>query len=161
LLEAFAAFTSKVDGEFFLRIAGSGKMEKALKQQAVDLGIFDRVSFLGYVNRERMRDEMQRSSAFILSSRTDSFAIVLVEAMMTGMPVIATRSGGPADIVNSGNGILAETENVDSLEKAMEKMYFEYVKFSPVEIRQNAESKYSIQSVAHEFHQLIREVMDE
>jgi glycosyltransferase involved in cell wall biosynthesis len=160
LLRAFAEFTDAVEGEFFLRIGGKGSHEKELKLLAHDLGISDRVSFLGHISRERVRDEMQRSNVFVSSSRFESFGVALVEAAMTGLPLIATRSGGPQSIVNEENGILVEPENPSELEKVMEKMYFNYLNFMPELIRQNAVNKYNSKIIISKYHNLISDVLN-
>lgn len=161
LLRAFAEFTEKVDGEFFLRIGGKGSLGKSLKLLAIDLGISDRVSFLGKISRERVCDEMQKANVFISSSRFESFGIVLVESAFTGLPLIATRSGGPQSIINENNGILVEIENISSLEKAMENMYFNYPDFKQDLIREQAIEKYSGRTIVTQYHNLIREILNE
>jgi glycosyltransferase involved in cell wall biosynthesis len=160
LLKAFAEFTDALEGEFFLRIGGKGSLEKELKLLAMDLGISDRVSFLGYISKDRVRDEMQRSNVFVSSSRFESFGVVLAEAAMTGLPLIATRSGGPQSIVNEVNGILLEPENPSELEKVMEKMYFDYLNFIPEFIRQNAVDKYDSKIIISKYHSLIKDVIN-
>ncbi len=161
LLGAFARFLEQNDGEFFLRIAGKGKDEKKLKKYAADLGIIDRVSFLGKVSRERIKDEMQRSNVVVLPSRFESFGVVLIEAIATGCPIIATRSGGPESIVNKSNGFLVSVENEEELADAMERMYLSYENFNPEVIRNEAVEKYSSEYVCEKYRTLIRETIDE
>jgi len=161
LLGAFAKFLDQNEGEFFLRIAGKGKDEKALRKYAADLGIIDRVSFLGKVSRERIRDEMQRSNVFILPSRFESFGVVLIEALATACPIIATRSGGPESIVNDQNGFLVPVENEEELKDAMERMYLSYQNFNPEIIRNEAVDKYSSEYVSEKYRVLIRETLHE
>ena len=161
LLNAFAQFTDVMEGEFFLRIGGRGSEMKNLKRLANDLGIYDRVSFQGQLSRERVRDEMHRSNVFISSSHFESFGVALIEAASTGLPLIATNSGGPQSIINEDNGFLCEAGNSDSLAKVMEKVYFEYNKFNPELIRQNTVNKYSRAIISGIYHDLINDVVNE
>lgn len=161
LLGAFSRFLDLNEGEFFLRIAGKGKDEKNLRKYAADLGISDRVSFLGQVSRERIRDEMQRSNVFVLPSRFESFGVVLIEAMATACPLIATRSGGPESIVNDQNGYLVNIEDEEDMARCMERMYLSYENFNPEVIRNEAVDKYGTRIVIEKYQSLIRETLDE
>jgi glycosyltransferase involved in cell wall biosynthesis len=161
LLGAFARFLDENEGEFFLRIAGKGKDEKQLKKYAADLGINDRVSFLGHLSRERLRDEMQCSNVFVLPSRFESFGVVLIEALATACPLIATRSGGPESIVNDQNGFLVGVEDEAGMAEQMERMYFSYQNFNPEVIRNETIDKYSSENVIEKYRTLIRETLHE
>ena len=161
LLGAFSHFLDQNEGEFFLRIAGKGKDEKQLKKYAEDLGIAQRVSFIGHVSRERLRDEMQRSNVFVLPSRFESFGVVLIEALATACPVIATQSGGPISIVNDKNGFLVEVENEHALTDAMERIYMSYLNFNPEIIQSEAIEKYSSETISDKYRHLIREILHE
>jgi len=161
LLGAFSRFLDQNEGEFFLRIAGRGKDEILLRKYAADLGINDRVSFIGHVSRERVRDEMQRSNVFVLPSRFESFGVVLIEALATACPVIATRSGGPTSIVNDRNGFLVDVENEEALSEAMSRIYLSYLNFNPEVIRNEAVEKYSSEYISEKYRTIIRETLHE
>ncbi|MCB8994561.1 MAG: glycosyltransferase [Bacteroidales bacterium] len=161
LLAAFARFLEDNEGEFFLRIAGRGKDDARLKKYARDLGIMERVHFIGHVSRERMRDEMQRSNVFVLPSRFESFGVVLIEAIATACPVIATRSGGPSGIVNENNGFLVDVEDEYGLAEAMGRIYLSYENFNPEIIRREAIENYNTESVIEKYRLLIRDTLHE
>src|SRR5680860_140687 len=69
--------------------------------------------------RAEVRSAMADSDAFVLSSKYETFGVVLVEALAMGLPLIATQCGGPEDIVTSDTGILVPTEDADALASAM------------------------------------------
>lgn len=76
---------------------------------AIDLGVGDRVHFAG--RRDDMPDLYGAADVFLLPSRYESFALVCLEALATGIPVVATRIGGVEDYVeDSVNGLLVERE---------------------------------------------------
>lgn len=76
---------------------------------AARLGVGDRVHFAG--RREDMPDLFGAADAFLLPSRYESFALVCIEALATGVPVVAPRIGGVEDyLVDSVNGFLVDRE---------------------------------------------------
>ncbi|HEJ1381466.1 TPA: glycosyltransferase [Pseudomonas aeruginosa] len=86
-----------------LAILGSGRLEEQLKDLACELGIGERVLFLGQV--EEARRYFKAFDAFALSSDHEPFGMVLLEAMVAGVPLIATACGGAREVVE-GVGIL-------------------------------------------------------
>ncbi len=65
---------------------------------------------------------LAQSHAFVLSSRHESFGVVAVEALMAGRPVLATRCGGPEDIVGEGDGLLVSRDDPDALALGLRAM---------------------------------------
>ena len=101
-LEAVAA----VDG-VELVLAGDGDERAALERRTRELGIEDRVSFLGAQGRGAVLELFRSADAAILSSAWENFPHTLVEALAVGTPVIATAVGGVPEIVADGeNGLL-------------------------------------------------------
>ncbi|MDA8805325.1 glycosyltransferase [Euryarchaeota archaeon] len=105
-----------------LLLAGGGPLRKQLDQLTTALGIGDRVEFVGEISRERACEFFQQIDAFVHPSRYETFGIVLVEALSTGRPVIATRCGGPNDIIRSEDGLLVDVDDIDGLAEAMRNM---------------------------------------
>ncbi len=116
------AFASRFAGlsDVRLEIGGTGPERSKLATLAQRLGVSDQVRFLGPLTRDQVRDAMWRANAFVLASRRETFGVVLVEALATGLPVIATRSGGPDDIITQDVGILVDSEDINALADAME-----------------------------------------
>jgi glycosyltransferase involved in cell wall biosynthesis len=61
---------------------------------------------------------------YVLSSQTEGFSISCVEAMATGLPVVATRCGGPEEILSAGGGILVPVGSPESLAEAVQRVAF-------------------------------------
>lgn len=118
LLQAFARQYSGSRG-VRLVIGGDGPEASLLRARAIELGIAQQVEFLGPLSRDQVRDAMWRANAFVLASFNETFGVVLIEALATGLPVISTRCGGPEDIVNPEVGILVEPGDEIGLAKAM------------------------------------------
>lgn len=99
-----------------VRLGGEGDTKEALRAQAKEFGILDHVEFAGYVNAV---DFLSTIDVFCLPSRSEPFGIVLIEAMSQGLPVIATSTDGPSDILANGAGILVPTEDPQSMAAAL------------------------------------------
>lgn len=100
-----------------------------LQQQAKDLGIAERVQFVGNVSQQGLADYFARSRVMVLPSLSEGLGRVVVEAMLLGMPVIGCRVGGIPDMITDGdNGFLVEPDDVDSLTNALHKIYSTDVK---------------------------------
>lgn len=97
LIKGFAAALPRLPAGALLAIAGSGPLEAALKAQAASLGIADRVRFLGQV--PDVRRFFSAFDLFVLSSDHEPFGMVLLEAMVAGVPVMATDCGGAPEVV--------------------------------------------------------------
>ena len=103
LLQGFAAALPGLPVNSQLAILGTGRLEQDLKEQARELGIADRVLFLGQVPEARRY--FRAFDAFALSSDHEPFGMVLLEAMAAGVPLLATACGGAKEVVE-GVGIL-------------------------------------------------------
>jgi glycosyltransferase involved in cell wall biosynthesis len=79
------------------------------------------VRFLGALAPEQVPQQHAASDAFVLASFEETFGVVLVEALMSGRPVVATRCGGPEDIVHEGNGWLVPPGDPAALAAAMDQ----------------------------------------
>ena len=117
LIRAYSLICDEIEEK--LVILGEGEQEKELKELTKLLGIEKRVSFLGF--QENPYKYMKNASSFVLSSLFESFAIVIVEAMACGTPVIATDCpSGPGEIITDGiNGILVPPGDEKALADAM------------------------------------------
>ena len=161
LLEAVKTLSDRTDKPFLVRLAGKGSLKEELEQQAAALGVADRVSFLGRLSREEMLKEMQEANCKVLPSRYEAFGVVLIEAMATGLPLIATRSGGPDSIVTKENGILVERENVDELAAAMQEIMANIHDYSAEDIRKHTLKRYGDRSVMEHYKQLFIQLLQE
>jgi len=117
LLLAFQR-TLAVSPESVLLVAGRGEAENELKSLASSLGIADKVHFLGF--RPDIAQVLASLDIFVLPSLREGFGLALVEAMCSGLPVIASRVGGIPEIFAGADvGTLVDPEDIDSLAAAM------------------------------------------
>lgn len=141
LLGAFAQRFAG-DGDVELRIGGDGPERDRLHALARTLGIAEQVVWLGPLSREAVGSEMRAADAFVLPSRLETFGVVVAEALASGLPVIATRSGGPECIVGEGDGMLVDVGDVSALGEAMLRMRETAARYDAVDIRRRCEQRF-------------------
>jgi glycosyltransferase involved in cell wall biosynthesis len=121
LLKAFARVCEKYP-ESWLVLAGEGRLESKLRGLAAELGIQESVIFLGH--RHDIPEVLKAYDVFVLSSVAEGLPGALLEAMATGLPVIASRVGGVPEILNNSElGTMVSPRSVDELASAMKGLY--------------------------------------
>lgn len=113
LLRAFARLV-RVHPNATLVIAGTGPYAGELKALAASLGIAERVTFAGFVSEDTRNKLLAQSAVAVFPSLYEPFGIVALEAMSAGVPVVASRVGGLAEIVEHGITGLLFTPGDDS-----------------------------------------------
>src|SRR5699024_9030056 len=98
-----------------LQIVGGGDQLKNLEQLARTLGIADRVEFTGYVADEDLRRSYTRASVFAIPSVAELQSIATMEAMASGLPIVAANAMALPHLVHDGNGFLFEPGNAQEL----------------------------------------------
>ena len=96
LVTAFAECARTRPG-LTLTIVGGGPLGTVLKTRAVELGVSDRITFRGPVPHEEVQQAMATHDLLVHLSERETFGMTLVEAISSGLPVLATRSGGPQE----------------------------------------------------------------
>lgn len=161
LIGAVKQLSENWDKAFLVRLAGKGSLRAELEQQAADMGVADRLKFLGRLSRDDMQKEMQGANCFVLPSRYEAFGVVLIEAMASGLPVIATRSGGPDSIVTKENGFLVDPENILELTAAMQGMMEQIGGYPAEKIREQTLLQYGDSGVMAQYNQLFFQLLNE
>jgi glycosyltransferase involved in cell wall biosynthesis len=107
-----------------LVIAGEGPDRAPLEQRADELGISDRVIFLGSQPRDRVVELFSAADATIMSSSWENFPHTVVEALAVGTPVLAMEAGGIAEVVRDDvNGLLVPAGDTQALGDAVRKYF--------------------------------------
>jgi 1,2-diacylglycerol 3-alpha-glucosyltransferase len=107
LLRVFAGVAETVENVHLLLI-GSGPEEADLLKLTNDLGIYDRVHFLGMVQYERVPQYLMMSDIFVTASVTEVHPLSVIEAMASGLPAVGIHSVGVGDTIEDGiTGFLA------------------------------------------------------
>ena len=141
LLRAFAK-VHEFYPDCLLEIGGDGPEKDALLTLCKDLGLEKWVQFPGRISEKQRSAFYHGKSAFVCSSLTETFSIVTIEAFASGLPVVATKCGGPEDLINTTNGYLVEKGDPDALAAGMIQMLKNRNTFDSVKIRQDAYLRY-------------------
>jgi len=105
-----------------LLLGGDGPLRSQLESLCSELGLYDRVTFTGPIPRGQAHTFFEQIDAFVHPSRYETFGIVLLESLASGRPVVATRCGGPNDIVREQDGILVPVDDAKGLAKGMQQL---------------------------------------
>jgi glycosyltransferase involved in cell wall biosynthesis len=100
-----------------LMLAGDGRDRQSLLRRRAELGLEGIVDMPGWI--EDVRSAMAGADALVLSSRRETFGLVLLEAMAMGLAIVSTRCDGAAEVVDEGCAFLAEPGDAESLAGAM------------------------------------------
>jgi glycosyltransferase involved in cell wall biosynthesis len=111
LVRAFATLDPALDAH--LELVGGGDQEHALRNLANSLGVKDRVTITGFVSDEYLRAALTRATVFAMPSTAELQSIATMEAMASGLPVVAANAMALPHLVHDGdNGFLFEPGNV-------------------------------------------------
>lgn len=125
-----------------LIIAGDGEEADNLQCKIQELHLDEQVTLAGRLPREEVARLLADSDAFVLASYAETFGIVFIEAMATGMPAIGTVCGGPEDIITPESGYLIEPGDVKALTDKMCHLYDHYEQFDKEHIRQSIAERF-------------------
>ena len=108
ILKAFSLVVNRYPN-CCLQLIGDGDLQEKMKDYAQELGIRDKVSFLG--SQSNVYPFLQQADIFLMPSRFEGMPMTIIEAMGTGLPVVASAVGGVPDMIdNRESGILVPCE---------------------------------------------------
>jgi glycosyltransferase involved in cell wall biosynthesis len=110
LVDAFHLIHQEVP-DAKLMIVGSGPHEEMTRHHVSSLNLTDHVIFTGFLSREQVSKCYADATAFLFASITDAQGLVVAEAMMQGLPAVATAAYGPAEWIDDGEtGFLCQND---------------------------------------------------
>lgn len=152
LLRAFRhVLDAGIDGE--LCLAGDGPIREELKRMASELGIEDKVAFPGLIPPDQVPALLEQTDVMVIASHYETFGVVAAEALMAGVPVVATRSGGPECIVEEGDGLLVPTRQPEAMAEALCNVAANLDDYVAGDIAGRARSRFSGHAVAKQLTQ--------
>jgi 1,2-diacylglycerol 3-alpha-glucosyltransferase len=122
VLAATALALKQVD--FCLVIVGKGLRKSALEDHAADLGITGNVFFTGFIPEEDLPFFYKMSRCFIIASIAELLSLAMLQAMATGLPVIAARAGALGELIRERvNGLLFDVGDIDGMVRCILEMF--------------------------------------
>src|SRR6267143_570436 len=101
----------------------------------IKLGLESQIEFVGKKSNAELLRYLQESALLVLPSRRETLGTVLIEALACGTPVVATRCGGPEDIVTDEVGVLVPTEDPEALARGIQTVLERRKGFNPSKLR--------------------------
>jgi glycosyltransferase involved in cell wall biosynthesis len=147
LIDAMASLISTVP-TLSLDIVGDGELRDDLELQARQCGLETQVHFRGRLKRDDVAQMMRTADVLVLPSLWENLPCVLLEAMSSGLPVVATRVGGTAEIVDSSTGHLVEPSSETALADGILRVINQRERYDPLAMHRTADGRYSYEAVA-------------
>ena len=120
---ALAALAGLKDLPWEWRVAGDGPQLESLKAMIAREGVQDRVRLLGWQSADDLVEEYRGASLFVFPSRHEGMPNAVLEAMASGLPVVASRIAGNEELVVPGEtGFLVPPEDPDALRDALRQL---------------------------------------
>ena len=158
LLRALAQLKEKRQ-DFVLDIVGDGPNRQEYEELVKKLGLGDMVRFHGLKSKPEVAEYMRQCDFFVLPSLWENLPCVLIEAMASGIPVIATDVGGVKEMINENVGILIPPKNIKALEEAIKDMLSVCANYSPENITKYAKEKFSYPVVSQRLDEIYRKML--
>ena len=143
---------------FEFLICGIGPMEPALRRMAADLALAGRVHFAGFV---RSRDYLPRCDVVVVCSRLDGRPNIILESSAMGIPVVASRVGGIAEMMPpGGEDLLCDPADPDAFAAAIRSLAGDAERYrrASMAARENAEARFSITECGSRYGRLFAEI---
>ncbi|MEE2747994.1 MAG: glycosyltransferase [Candidatus Thermoplasmatota archaeon] len=140
-----------------LLLGGDGPLRARLERLCNDLNLSNRVTFTGTIPRGKAHTFFEQIDAFVHPSRYETFGIVLLESLATGRPVVATRCGGPNDIVREQDGILVAVDDAEDLAKGMRQLREQ--EWDAPTMRTGVEERYTKDTIRNQLLEIYKTIL--
>jgi glycosyltransferase involved in cell wall biosynthesis len=131
------------------------KLHQYYQQKNLAPGIID---FKGFIPYEDLGNVVQSADAFVLFSKRENMPCVVLEALCCGLPVITSRAGGVAEVIDKPNGIVVHDYNTAALATAMMQLYKNYESYHPEAIAAKARSMFGYEIIGARIAAVYRQV---
>jgi len=155
------AVLRRVRSDVTLDIVGDGAHRAEYEALAGSLGLGRDVRFLGFQPREAVAELMRAAHGFVLASLTENCPCVLLEAMASGLPIVATDVGGVREFVPEHMGAFAPREDPEALAGTIAAMLARLPSFDPAEMASYARGRFSLEAVGAQVDRVYRAVLSE
>lgn len=149
-LKAFHSVMEQIP-QFKLHIAGEGQESEAIAEYIRTHALEDRVHFTDrFLTRSEMKTAFDQSSFLVFPSTFESFGLVGIEAMSTGLPLIVTNQTGPRDYYQPFCGIQVNPDSVEQMANAMVELAQNIEHYNSEQIRNHVQQGFSTEAYGRE-----------
>lgn len=159
LLDALKTLLDRGDA-VTLDIVGDGPLRGALEHQAETLGVAANVTFSGRLEHEDVAARMREADVFVLPSLWETQGCVLLEAMASGLPSVASRVGGTLEIVDETAGILVEPRSPVALADGIGQVIRTRDRFKRDDMHTRAVERYGYEAIANAWTKVYELALD-
>lgn len=157
LIKAFAQTKLYKNGSQVIIIGGGNEYRK-LSNLIEKLKLKDNIFLVGRKNKEEILKILYSCDLFVHPSRGENFSVAIIEALSTGLPVVATLCGGASECINQDNGVLVSIDNIDALAEAILFVYDRINKYNHEHIANECKSKYSSDVISKQLNNVFVKV---
>ena len=148
----------QVRTDWHLSVVGDGPQRQQYEHLAFELGLAESVTFYGYKPKPEVAVLMRQSDLFILASLLETFSAAAIEALASGIPVLATRCGGPEDFVSAEVGRLVPPGDSGAIYLALDEMLNNLTNFTPTRLADYAAKRFSYERVGAQLDSIYAEL---
>ncbi|GAB6168162.1 glycosyltransferase family 4 protein [Clostridium carnis] len=153
----FKSFNNMDNVELY--IIGDGFEKDNLKNLIIKLKLESKVKLIGSVQRENLATYLNEAHCFVLPTLYETFGVAYIEALACGLPIIATKSGGPEDFFNENLGYIINVSDEEALIEAMTSVFNDYKKFDSKYISEYIKGKFSPKVIVNSLENVYKEVI--
>lgn len=158
LIESFKIVHDKVPNTV-LKLIGAGDLEQVIKNKVKQLGLKDCVEFLGL--KANVYQYLNEADIFVLPSLWEGMPITLIEAMATGLPIVATKVGGIPDMIEDNvTGLLVDVNKEKIAEALLKLIYDSSLRQKLGTAARLYSQRYSVQEMKKQYVKLYKECMN-
>ncbi len=158
LIDAFKELLS-IHASAQLRIIGDGPERENLQKQINQYSLQDKITLLGTLSRAQIIEQFAKAHAFVLLSHSETFGLSYIEAMASGLPVVATNCGGPSYFVRQENGVLVPIGDTVVATQAMLDMMQHYESYNPAQIAEQTKQLFSPKNIAEQLQVIYNQLV--
>lgn len=145
LIEAFSSLKEREN--YHLHIispAGDKETQMDVKKRIANHSLHRQITFYSSQNQLQLAKFYRSADLLVSPSRNEGFGLVVAEAIACGTPVVATRSGGPEEIVSAESGILVDSGSAESLTKGINTILNQLREYKALVMHKYIQNRFSI-----------------
>ena len=159
LINAMSLATKELPS-WSLIIIGEGPEHERLEQLIESKGLSEQISLLGRKTKSEIIQNLNNSSVYISSSRSENFSVAVLEALAAGLPVVATLCGDIKECVNNNNGLLVPVEDIQGLSQAIVAISSNISKYDNIKIAEDCRRCFAPQVIAQQLTDIFDDIIN-